>query len=326
MNELISIIVPVYKVEPYLEACLNSITGQTYKNLEIILVDDGSPDNCGTICDEFAKKDSRIKVIHQENRGLSEARNSGVNMMTGSYFAFVDSDDIINQKFIETLYSLITKYKTDISMCDFSVFSDEIIPTINAKEKHPTIKIMTEQEFPFILLKDYTESYTVVWNKLYSSNKLNKIRFQKVKGFEDNRYLADYLSVGVSIVSTDEKLCNYRKRLNSLSCKKDLSYIISFINASLYQYDTLKNRYSSTYKQLFYAHILKKISRLATDVYWNLGKEEANQIRSIWSQFYYSDKQYIRDKKEYCKILLYKYFPKLYYILVKHSIYSIINV
>lgn len=325
MNELVSIIVPVYKVEPYLEACLNSITEQTYKNLEIILVDDGSPDNCGTICDVFAKKDSRIKVIHQENRGLSEARNSGMNIMTGSYFAFVDSDDIVDQKYIETLYNLITKYKTDISMCDFSVFRDETIPIISAKEKQPTIKIMTEQEFPLILLKDYTESYTVVWNKLYSSNKLDKIRFQNGLKFEDDRYLADYLSIGVSIVSTDEKLCNYRKRSNSLSSQKDLSYIIGSINASFYQYNTLKNRYGSTYKQLFYAHVLKKISRLATDVYWNLGKKEANQIRSLWFQFYYSDKQYISDKKENGKILLYKFFPTLYYILVKHSIYSIIN-
>ena len=144
--------------------------------------------------------------------------------------------------------------------------------------------------------------------------------------FEDNRYLADYLFVGVSIVSTDEKLCNYRKRPNSLSDKKDLNYIIGSINASFYQYDTLKDRYGSNYKQLFYAHILKKISRLAADVYWNLGKKEANQIRSLWFQFYNSNKQHISDKKENGKILLYKLFPTLYYILVKHSIYSIINV
>ena len=96
MNEpLVSVIVPVYKVEKYLDKCIESIVGQTYENLEIILVDDGSPDNCPTMCDEWAQKDSRIKVIHKENGGLSSARNAGLDACTGDYIGFVDSDDWI---------------------------------------------------------------------------------------------------------------------------------------------------------------------------------------------------------------------------------------
>lgn len=101
---LISVIVPVYKVEPYLRRCIDSIRNQTYTNLEIILVDDGSPDNCGCICDEYAQKDKRILVIHQKNEGLSAARNSGLDRCTGAYIGFVDSDDCIHPEMYERLY------------------------------------------------------------------------------------------------------------------------------------------------------------------------------------------------------------------------------
>ena len=103
-NSLISIIVPVYKVEKYLKKCLDSIINQTYKNLEIIIVDDGSPDGCPNICDEYSKKDDRIKVIHQKNMGLSIARNNGIKLATGEYIGFVDSDDYIRYTMYEDMY------------------------------------------------------------------------------------------------------------------------------------------------------------------------------------------------------------------------------
>ena len=107
MEELISVIVPVYRVEKYLERCVKSILSQTYKNLEVILVDDGSPDQCPAICDACAEKDARVKVIHQENKGLSGARNAGIDAASGEYLAFVDSDDYVSPHFIEELYQLL---------------------------------------------------------------------------------------------------------------------------------------------------------------------------------------------------------------------------
>ena len=104
---LISVIVPVYKVEEYLYECIDSIRRQTYKDLEIILVDDGSPDNCGMICDEYAKNDERIRVIHQNNAGLSSARNKGIENASGDYLCFVDSDDFISDDYCETLFMLL---------------------------------------------------------------------------------------------------------------------------------------------------------------------------------------------------------------------------
>ena len=105
-KKLVSIIVPIYKVEKYLKQCLDSILNQTYENIEIILVDDGSPDNCGKICDEYASNDKRIRVIHKENGGLSSARNAGLDVATGEYISFIDSDDYVSENFIKRLYDL----------------------------------------------------------------------------------------------------------------------------------------------------------------------------------------------------------------------------
>ena len=112
--EKISVIVPVYKIkEQYLKECIESISKQTYSNLEIILVDDGSPDKCGEICDALAKDDDRIIVIHKENGGLSSARNAGMQVMKGDYITFVDSDDVLEKKFVENLLKLLHKYQSE---------------------------------------------------------------------------------------------------------------------------------------------------------------------------------------------------------------------
>lgn len=118
MNELISVVIPVYNVETYLDACVRSVMKQTYSNIEIILVDDGATDNSGEMCDFYAKEDSRVKVIHKDNGGLSDARNCGIEVTKGEFITFVDSDDIVSCKYIETLYSLIKNNNADISICN----------------------------------------------------------------------------------------------------------------------------------------------------------------------------------------------------------------
>ena len=116
---LVSIIVPVYQVKEYIGECVESLLAQTYTNLEILLVDDGSTDGSGAICDEYAVKDSRVRVVHQENKGLSAARNTGIARAKGECLAFVDSDDVVMTEFIETLYELLGKYQADIAACAY---------------------------------------------------------------------------------------------------------------------------------------------------------------------------------------------------------------
>lgn len=135
----ISIIVPVYKVEPYLRKCLDSILAQTFTNFEVILVDDGSPDNSGKICDEYAIKDSRVRVIHKENGGLSSARNAGIDIAQGKYLGFVDSDDYIAEDMYEVLYENLKFYDADISSVEIIPFRDDKYEN-TSKEKRNSIK------------------------------------------------------------------------------------------------------------------------------------------------------------------------------------------
>lgn len=132
----VSVIVPVYKVEPYLRQCLDSLIGQTKQEIEIILIDDGSPDNCGQICEEYAKKDSRIKVFHQENQGLAQTRNNGLEASTADYIMFVDSDDWVAPTFCEQAYQLITEKHADMVIFEYS----QIKAGKALKSHNPTIQ------------------------------------------------------------------------------------------------------------------------------------------------------------------------------------------
>lgn len=186
MKELISIIIPVYNVEKYLERCITSVITQTYKNLEIILVDDGSPDKSGKICDEYAKKDNRIKVIHKENGGLSDARNVGIDASDGRYLMFVDSDDYISPDMVEVLYERVCMDKSDMALCDF-MYVDENYREMAEENKNSPIK--NEIVSRYHALKKLTENgdwyYVAAVKKLYKKKLFDNIRFPKGKLHED---------------------------------------------------------------------------------------------------------------------------------------------
>jgi len=181
MQPLISVIVPVYKVEAYLDRCVESIVSQTYQNLEIILVDDGSPDNCGRMCDEWAKKDSRIQVIHKENGGLSDARNAGMAVASGEYIGFVDSDDWIDRLFLETLHDCIQTTGSDIAACGIHTFyeGDADLP---AASDAPDAIYCTEEAMRLLIANQLRQ---VVWNKLYKRQMMADIPFAVGKLHED---------------------------------------------------------------------------------------------------------------------------------------------
>lgn len=180
MDALVSIVIPVYKVENYLDRCMSSVLGQTYQNLEIIMVDDGSPDRCPQLCDEYASRDSRIRVIHKENGGLSSARNAGLDIMSGDYCFFVDSDDFIHEGAVEYLVNLSIKYNSDLVQCahDWGV-KEEFVTSPNYKDDKPDF-------FEGNTIFYSPKNNVTLWSKLYRSSLWKDVRMPLGKLNEDD--------------------------------------------------------------------------------------------------------------------------------------------
>ena len=182
-TELISVIIPVYKVEKYINRCVESVLVQNYHNIEVILVDDGSPDNCGIICDKYAETDSRIKVIHKKNGGLSDARNAGLDIATGQYICFIDSDDYIEKDMLKDMYDNIVRTGADITICNYCAVDNEGHKQWESEDISDGE--WTEKEF----WKNFYDAfegmyyyYVVAWNKLYSRKIFDERHFPGLSG------------------------------------------------------------------------------------------------------------------------------------------------
>ena len=214
MEELVSVIIPVYNVEKYLDRCVESVVNQTYKNLEIILVDDGSPDNCPAMCDEWAKKDERIKVIHKQNGGLSSARNAGLDNMSGEYVYFIDSDDYIELETIEVLYKLIIDNDADMAFGSYCRVSDEGNALID-NDFTDELYILNEDSFwekHYQMHSNSDERYVnmiVSWNKLINKSVFNDLRFDIGKIHEDEYIIHKIVSRCNTIAFSEKKLYYY---------------------------------------------------------------------------------------------------------------------
>lgn len=227
---MVSIIVPIYKVEAYLEKCIKSIQNQTYSDLEIILVDDGSPDDCGAICDKYAEADSRIRVVHKENGGLSDARNKGLDIATGDYILFVDSDDYIHPQMVEILLEKLETADADIAICRFRqvgeneevVFEDFISDgATESSQKEATGSCVKETEvFEGQAIMDnlqYKNLLTVVaWNKLYKAELFEELRYPKGRIHEDEFLIHHILHLCKKTVYIATELYYYLQRVGSI--------------------------------------------------------------------------------------------------------------
>lgn len=216
VNSLISIIVPIFRVEQYLRRCIESIINQTYKNLEIILVDDGSDDACPSICDEYSNKDKRIKVFHKKNGGLSDARNYGIDKSTGEYLVFIDSDDYINLTMIEKLYIELKNSNADISICPF-FYVDEKDNILSSNKELSKKGIFTKEDiFLFFNVDSVSWILGVAWNKLYKREIFSDIRYPKGRLHEDDFVSFQIYDVANRIAIIDEKLYYYTQRNQSI--------------------------------------------------------------------------------------------------------------
>lgn len=210
---LISVIVPVYKVEVYLDKCVSSIVGQTYDTLEIILVDDGSPDSCPAICDAWAKKDRRIKVIHKTNGGLSDARNAGMAVATGEFICFIDSDDWIEPNFFEDLYRAILENGAEIAECAAAYVAED--GTVIRQRKAASQSVLDRKEaLRRLILEDGV--YQTVWNKLYRREILEGLLFEVGKYNEDDFWTYQVLDRIEKLAIVEKPLYQYLQRGTSI--------------------------------------------------------------------------------------------------------------
>lgn len=233
----ISVIVPVYCVKKYLSRCIESIIRQSYDNLEIILVDDGSPDECGEICDKYAQQDSRIRVIHKKNGGLSDARNSGIDISNGEWIAFVDSDDCVAQDFIEVLYNNAVATGCLVSQCNYERFG-ETIPNNNVKRECEYVIIDSHD----LLHEIDCAKNTAAWNKLYRADLFEDIRFPKGKIHEDVATTFKLFVRAKKVCITQEKMYYYYVNTDSITTSKIKSNKLDLIDAYWEQVEFLRNR------------------------------------------------------------------------------------
>lgn len=239
---LISVIVSIYKVEKYLRKCVDSILAQTYTNLEIILVDDGSPDSCGKICDEYAEEDKRVRVIHQANAGSSGARNSGLDIANGEYIGFVDSDDYVAKTMYETLISAIHLYDADLAICRYISVNelDERLPQYDL----PGNKVYNAaQVFDKFCFERMGLPYFICpWNKLYRKELFNNMRYVKGVYCQDLLIMPYIINKSSKIVALEDELYFYLVRKDNITNTRSMKYEIDEVQAWLSLYNFLKDR------------------------------------------------------------------------------------
>lgn len=294
--ELISIIVPVYKVEKYLCECIDSILAQTYENFELILVDDGSPDNSGKICDEYAEKDKRIKVIHKENGGVSSARNVGLDNVKGEYITFIDSDDFVEKQYLELMYNRIIETNSDMCFCRcYRLLNGNKI--VDVVEKFPKNTIISNEDNKNKQFIDFLDlffslkmaSYSV--RILYKRRIVDKLYFNaNIRIGEDFVYLLGALLKTTKICLIEDKLYCYR--LNESSAVN--TYKKGLLQNKLVLHDAVFEIIEKTY-----------VSKKSLNIYFC-----RRCFHLLWNELKYKsiNKEYAQNIKAIKQSKLYKYF------------------
>lgn len=309
---LVSIIVPIYKVEPYLRQCLESIVNQTYTNIEIILVDDGSPDNCPQICDEYATRDNRIIVIHKINGGLSDARNAGLNQCSGDYIYFLDGDDYIGNNTINTLYQYLEKNDHFfIAIGYFTALINNSPKTYNESWLFDSPRIIEPADFANRMLM--RKSNHAATAKLYRKEIFQNIRFRSNKKNEDALFEADLIPIieQNQYKCIDIPLYSYFYRIHEKSICRSTED--PFIWHVIENYDTIINMYKdrpdivSFLRNCETDSLIEALSCMIKEKNFSIFKEKHKFIKEIPNNFVRNN----RNFKRYIYFLLLKYAPRL---------------
>ncbi len=310
MKDSISVIIPVYNVAAYLSMCIESVLSQKYSNLEIILIDDGSTDESGKICDEYAKKDCRIKVIHQINKGAADAKNAGLRIATGTYLSFVDSDDYLELGAYDHMVRVLQENKADIIQCSYQdVYK-------NCRVEHLLEKTSMNQ---IKFLELFTEDWTcaLLWDKLYKRSLFEGIYFETNHKIDDEYFTYRGIMNAKKIIRDDQIVYNYRKRASSVmysatSARQIITDRIDYLGKRR------KNVIESfpELRSVYDKHYLNMMLILSKDK--NVTKEQIKLIRTCL-------KEYFREKhhtKPNCQLLLSLIKLILFNIKTTDSLYS----
>lgn len=294
-NSRISVIVPIYKVEPYLQKCLDSIVGQTYRNLEIILVDDGSPDNCGAICDEYAAKDQRIKVIHQANGGVSAARNAGLAAATGNWIGWVDGDDWAEADMYGYLLENARKYGADVAVCG----RVERYANRDVFWGWDTLQVWNQEQVIAQLLEDQAlRNY--LCDKLWKRELFDGIRFPEGQIFEDIIVTCQLFLKANTFIGLPEAKYNYRQRSDSIVKSQSFAQQISYVQAARQQMETLRKAWPQYEDQMAAQCVAAAIGLWMT--YDTAPKEERIKYRQDIRQIAVFVKKYQKAVLQYRKL------------------------
>ena len=311
-ENLVSIIIPVYNVEDYLKRCVDSIIGQIYKNIEIILIDDGSTDKSGNICDDYLKVDKRIKVIHKKNGGLSDARNFGLNISQGDYVCFVDSDDFVSELYVEKLLENSLRTGADVCACNF-YYIDEFNKKWIKAEKQEKIYKSDEAIKDIFTVKQNTE--VMVWNKIYKKELFDKndIKFPVGKIHEDNFTTYKLYDKANYVSLINDKLYYYYQRSDSIMGKafnkKRFDILIAL--KEIKKYFSKDNRLQ---KEVQCNELLINMSLLNNMIKANYSKKMQLKIKN----------SIVQEKKSYLKNNLIPFSKKIMIMIlsINYNLYS----
>lgn len=274
----LSIIVPVYKVEEFLDRCIESILAQTFNDYELILVDDGSPDRCGEMCENWAKRDNRIRVIHKENGGLSDARNAGIDVAVGEYIGFVDSDDYIKLDMFEVLKKNLEENDADISMCGYM---DVYANGVRKENSDRTVYVWNQNEAIYQIMLGKALSVHA-WVKLYKRKLFHNVRYPKGKISEDAYVIMDILDQVDTAVFTPYSAYCYVHRAESINTSKYKKIDLTRIEAHWKNYRYICKK-KPQYKRLAYERYLGAVAFVAGKMALSGMREDHEECRKIFS-------------------------------------------
>ena len=314
-SDLISIIIPIYNVEKYIKKCVDSLIKQKYKNIEILLIDDGSQDNSSKICDEYEKMDSRIKVYHKQNGGLSDARNFGIKKSNGKYISLVDGDDFVSENYISNLYMLLTENKADMSLINRYIFNEDTdsMEKFEFYNNYPETEVLTAEEYLEQILK--VRLPHEAWAKLYRKEIFKKELYnEEIKVFEDLEFIIRVLDnknikIAVNTNMFDYYYCSrdtsiMNEKYNEL-WDKELEYYLYLLSTDKY------DKYKIEITNILTKKCIKNFRKIVEE------KKDYNMTRTIQNSSKYIKLKYCEGKKDKIKIFLMKHSPRILWWILK---------